>query len=177
MRLKVGERAPVFNVTALDGREVRVGDQNEGHVLLSFYRYASCPFCNLRVREVNAAATDLADRGIAALAVFHSPPERLGLYMEDQTFRFPLIADPGLGLYRAYGVEKSWPGFLKGMMNIRALMRAFKNGHLPGRMDGPKNTIPADFLISPGGVIVDVYYGGDMTDHIPLARVLQRFPN
>jgi peroxiredoxin len=173
MRLNTGDKAPGFSATALSGEKVTVGDRNPGHVLLSFYRYASCPFCNLRVREVNRAWADLANRGISALAVFHSAPERLLRYMEDQTFNFPLIPNPELDLYRAYGVEMSWSGFLRGLLNVRDAMRAFGRGHLPGPMDGPKNTLPADFVISPSGLILDAYYGKDMTDHIPLSRVLQ----
>ncbi len=177
MRLNAGDKAPAFDATALGGQNVTVGDENGGYVLLSFYRYASCPFCNLRVREVNAATSALLHRGIRPIAVFHSPPERLGRYMGDQVFSFPLLADPGLRLYRAYGVERSWRGFLKGMLNLRGLFRALRNGHLPGPMDGPKNTIPADFLLSPAGMIVDSYYGKDMTDHIPLERVLGAVPS
>lgn len=44
--------APEFAVADVFGVPVRLADYRGQRLLLSFYRYASCPLCNLRVHEL-----------------------------------------------------------------------------------------------------------------------------
>jgi len=52
MRLQAGQPAPDFLRPDIGGKTIRLGDYRGRYLLLSFYRYASCPFCNLRVHEL-----------------------------------------------------------------------------------------------------------------------------
>jgi peroxiredoxin len=52
MPLRQGGAAPDFQATDLFSRALRLSDLRGRPVLLSFMRYASCPTCNLRVREM-----------------------------------------------------------------------------------------------------------------------------
>ena len=49
--IKVGDRAPVFELPDAHGRPIRLAERLlDGPVVLSFYRGAWCPFCNLQLR-------------------------------------------------------------------------------------------------------------------------------
>lgn len=171
MRISAGQPAPDFENEDIFGKPVRLRDYAGSYLLLSFYRYASCPFCNLRLRELIERSESLSARGLHLVAVFQSPPESIARYVGRQDAPFPIIADPHHELYRRYGVDRSWLGFFKGSLNLPRLMAAMAAGFLPGKMEGDKALIPADFLIGPDGKVVIAYYGKDIADHLPLEKL------
>lgn len=173
MRLKTGNTAPSFETNDMDGRPIQLADFRGQKLLLAFFRYASCPLCNLRISELIRYQPELQMQGLQILAIFQSPLERLQQYAGRQRPPFAMIADPDCRLYRLYGVESSWGGFLKGSLRVGALATAAARGFLPGPMDGDKARIPADFLIGPDLIIHTAYYGNDIGDHLPLPNIHQ----
>ena len=73
MRLQPGQAAPDFTVTDFTGVTRTLSDYRGKKVLLSFYRYASCPFCNLRIHQLRQKAAEWEGQGLVMLAVFQSP--------------------------------------------------------------------------------------------------------
>ena len=157
----------------MDGKRVDLWSQSGRHVLLSFYRYASCPLCNMRVHELARRCEAWKVQGLDMLAVFQSPEEKLRQYVGRQEAPFPLIPDPEQRLYRLYGVGHSWGGFAKAWaMRLPEIGRSvLGQGFLPGSVEGAIHRIPADFLIGPDGVIALAYYGRDIGDHLSLERI------
>lgn len=172
-RLQSGQLAPVFRVKDWQDKVIELQYPLQTRVLLCFFRYASCPLCNLRVQELIKENQRLRSCGISILAVFQSPPERIQHYVGQQEPPFPLIPDPKRELYRLYAVESSWTGFLRAWtVGITKVFRAvFGQGFLPGTVEGELHRIPADFLIDVEGHLVEVYYGKDIGDHLPLANL------
>ncbi|MCJ7807662.1 MAG: hypothetical protein MUP73_02940, partial [Dehalococcoidia bacterium] len=91
-----------------------------------------------------------------------------------QDVPFPIIADPRRDIYRLYGVESSWLGYTRGMLRFSNFYKAIWKGFLPGKMEGEKALLPADFLIGPDLIIRKAYYGKDIGDHLPI-REIERF--
>ncbi len=170
MRLEPGHEAPDFEATLWDGGRVRLADRKGKKTWLAFFRYAGCPLCNLRVHRTLGRYATLAASGVELLAVFQSTPETIREYVAEQKPPFPLISDPDEGLYRLYGVETSLAGFLA-PTNMLMLAVAMKAGFGPGRMDGSKTRIPADFLIGPDLRVDTAFYGKTIGDHIPFEAV------
>lgn len=168
MRLSAGEPAPGFDIQDVFKRTHRLDDCSGKLLMLAFFRYASCPLCNLRVHQLIQHYPELKASGLNLLAFFQSPPESIRQYVGRQDAPFPIIADPYRVLYSRYGVEVSWGGFIKGGLHLDALISAATKGFLPGRMEGAKHLIPADFLIGPNQVIDVAHYGRDIGDHLPL---------
>jgi peroxiredoxin len=171
--LSSGATAPAFETRDWQGNPINLVDAHPGSTLLSFFRYASCPLCNLRIHELIKDYQTFIDHGIRILAVFQSPAERIAHYVERQAPPFPLIPDPGLKLYHLYRVEPSWWGFARAW--TAGLPRVFRavitKGFIPGTVENEIHRIPADFLIGPDRKLNDVYYGRDIGDHIPLERI------
>ncbi|MCG8027798.1 MAG: AhpC/TSA family protein [Candidatus Thiodiazotropha taylori] len=178
-RLKPGGRAPAFRTHDWQGNPIEPFGSHPGMTLLSFYRYASCPLCNLRIRGLITNHQQFLESGIRILAVFQSPLERIAHYVGTQSPPFPLIPDPDLKLYRLYGVESSWRGFARAWtLGIPQVYRAVvANGFLPGSMENEIHRLPADFLIDRNGRLIDVYYGRDIGDHIPLKQLFSHSLN
>lgn len=172
-RLSKGQMAPKIRIEDWQGEILTLDAMRGEYVLLSFYRYASCPLCNLRIRQIIAGHVELQRQNLRVLAVFQSSGKKIGQYVGTQAPPFPLIPDPDLKLYKAYGVESSWRGFLHAWtMGIGKVFKAvIQKRFLPGTMEGDIHRIPADFLIGPDGRLIDVYYGKDIGDHMPMQQI------
>lgn len=172
MRLQPGQAAPAFTVTDFTGVSHALSDYRGKKVLLSFYRYASCPFCNLRIHQLRQQAAEWEGKGLVMLAVFQSPAATIMEYAAGETVEFPIIPDPELKLYTLYRVESSWLAFAKATLRAGDIAKATAKGYLPGgKVDGDMNRIPADFLIDGQGVIRTAFYGKDIGDHLDTAAV------
>lgn len=174
MRLTVGSPAPDFTVTDLYGQTRSLADYRGRKLHLSFYRYASCPFCNLRVHEMRQKSALWQQQGLDLMAVFQSPVESIQEYAVGKVEEFPVIPDPQRKLYALYGAETSWLAFAKSAGRLKDIAAATAKGFLPGKMEGEVNQVPAEFLIDENGIIRTAFYGKDIGDHLDIA-VVERF--
>ena len=171
-RLTEGQTAPDFSITDMEGNTHMLENYRGQYLLLSFYRYASCPFCNLRISQMIQRIDTFKTQGLEILSVFQSPEEKIRQYVGKQKPPFAIVADPERKLYQTYKVETSWMGMLKAMVfGMGDMMKAFSKGFGPGTMEGEKNRLPADFLIGPDGTIIEAYYGKDIGDHMPFKTI------
>ena len=171
MRIQCGQTAPDFEVRDIVGNPFSLTDFEGKKLLLSFYRYASCPLCNLRVHELIERYPDLTAKGLHLLAFFQSSIESIRRYVGKQQAPFPIVADPTHIVYRRYGVETSWTGFFKGSLRLNKVVSATSKGYFPGKMEGKKSLVPADFLIGPDLIVEKAYYGSDIGDHLPIEKI------
>ncbi|MDT8446378.1 MAG: peroxiredoxin-like family protein [bacterium] len=177
MRLQPGDYAPPIDLPSFEGTPFNLQANRGRWLLLSFYRYASCPFCNLRIHNLSKESARLKGLGLDLVAVFQSPEAKVREHAGGRNLTYPILCDPTEDLYRQYGVETSWAGFFGGMMlKMPKMFNAFFKGYLPGSMEGHINRMPADFLIAPDGTIRLAYYGSDLADHLSLNEVIQVLP-
>jgi thioredoxin-dependent peroxiredoxin len=173
MRLKPGDQAIPFSVENLEGQTLSLEQFAGKPLLLMFYRYASCPMCNLRLRDFAQHFPRLHERGLEVVAFFHSPARSIRANAGKRHYPFYLVADPGFKVYRSYGVETSWLRFLLSMALPSFYVdwvRAMRYG-IWGGVDWQMGKMPADFLIGPDGRILKAHYGREMGDHLPVAEV------
>ena len=162
-----------LRLPALDGSTFELDRLAGRPYLLSFLRFASCPFCNLRVHELVTKFDQFPD-DFTIVAIFDSPLDNLRRHAERHESPFPILADEEGRAYALYGIEHSVFGVLKGMIlrMPRLMYGMFAKGYLPLRMQGSMTTMPADFLVDRAGVIREAYYGKDEGDHLPFERIL-----
>lgn len=171
MRLTSGTVAPDFVLADSNGDKLRLSEMTGTPVWLAFFRYAGCPLCNLRVRDIAQRHAQLTKAGLKILAVFQSPPESIASHVGRQEPPFPILADPDESVYEQYGLETSWARIATPRSTLRSLQAA-RHGFLPGlNQEGSVARIPADFLIDADGVIHTAFYGEDISDHISFDEV------
>lgn len=172
MRLAVGDSAPDFQVEDIFGNLIGLQDFLGRKLLISFYRYASCPLCNLRIQELIARSEDYSNKNFAMIAFFQSPLESIRHYVGKQDAPFPIIADPHRRVYKQYGIESSILGAVVAGFEWNPRMRAaHRAGYNYGKMEGDLLLVPADFLISEDLVIYSAFYGKDIGDHMPFETI------
>lgn len=169
MRLKEQQSAIDFTARDFKGNTVRLHDYIGKKTLLIFFRFATCPYCNLRLHELINSFEAFDVKGLSVIAVFESSPENVTNYAGKQNAPFPIISDPRSKLYASYGLELSFWGLLKVMVQFRKLFLSMVTKGFspkPLKIDSPIHRLPADFLIDENGVISIAHYGKDIGDHL-----------
>lgn len=99
-----------FIATDYLGNTIDLKNFKGQRVLLSFFRGASCPFCNMRVHELIKHFSQFQENGIDIITVFAARKEEILKYTGEQMVPFSIIADPNLEVYKKYGIEESYSG-------------------------------------------------------------------
>jgi peroxiredoxin len=166
------ERAKEFTSKDYLGNQLNLADYKGKKVMLSFFRGASCPFCNMRIRELIQAQAKFEKSHIQIIAVFAASASEIAEYAGKQKAPFPIIPDPEMKLYKLYGVESSLNGMLRVMLQPGKMMKMMFSGFFSMTALKDKPILPADFLINEDLHISKIYQGKDFGDHIPLEEVL-----
>ena len=175
MKRTVGETISHIKLPDIDGSTFNTESLNGKLFMLSFFRFASCPFCNLRVHQLVQQRDEFGD-DFNMVVIFDSPLENLVRHTEKHKAPFPILADGGNKYYREYGIEHSVTGMLKGMFfRMPTLFKSMFMGNVPLIFKGSLLTMPADFLIDQEGIIRTAYYGKDEGDHLSLEQVKSFF--
>ncbi len=171
MRIKIGQVAPDFSVTDIrTGEPITLEDFRGKKLLLSFHRYAACPFCNLHVHELSQRYQSLAAQGLQIVALFRSGKDRTSEQYASREVPFKIAVDPSLAAYRAYGIERSLVGMLVSFVHPRGLLATLK-GFTPGRIDADVRSLPADFLVTPDQRIARAYYARNIAQHLSISEI------
>lgn len=176
MKLRSGQKAPSFIVNDIWDNTIDLSEVDSEKILLSFFRYAECPMCNLQISKIMKIKTLFKEKGIMFIAVFESPSESLKNSIVDRhLFDFTIISDMHRELYNLYSVNPSWLKTLR-TMTIKGLQHVYqskKSGFkILGKTEGTIHQIPADFLIDNKGIIQIAHYGTSIIDHFPLEIIL-----
>lgn len=100
-----GDRAPDFDLPSADGRRVRLSDQLEqGPVVLTFYRGAWCPYCNLQLRRLQQALPAFETLGASLLAVSPQLPDGSRAVVDRNALAFAVLSDRNSFVASIYGI-------------------------------------------------------------------------
>lgn len=177
MRLRTDQFAPAFDTRDVYGQRVALTQFVGRKLLLSFYRAAVCPLCNLRMLYLMDRYEEYRRQGLSVVAFFESSPKVIHHYLDRHHAPFPVIADLDRQVYSLYGLESSWLGSFRALLfrqptYLRAHRRHAGGGYFSQLfMDGKFGRLPADFLIGPDLRIQVAYYGRDAGDFMRFATI------
>lgn len=172
MQKKAGGKVSYFKLPSIDNTLFDLESLKGRRYMLSFFRFASCPFCNLRVHELVVRFWELGG-DFTIVAVFDSSLENLQKHADKHRAPFPILADKENSAYNIYGIEHSVTGMIKGMIfRMPTLLKGmFLRGYIPRVIKGSLTTLPADFLVDETGIIQTAYYGKDEGDHLSFDKL------
>lgn len=103
--LGVGELAPDFVLPDATGREVGLSDMlNAGPVVVSFYRGAWCPYCNIELRALQGALAGFRDVGATLVAISPNLPDGSMTVVERHELGYPVLSDVGNHVANEFGL-------------------------------------------------------------------------
>ncbi len=116
---KIGERAPDFSLSSIDGKLIRLGDRIATGpvvlVVLRGYPGYQCPFCSRQAADFLRNARGFSDAGTRVILVYPGPPE--GLQQHAAEFAagrtlpddFDILLDPDYMVTNLYGIRWNAP--------------------------------------------------------------------
>ena len=148
--LKVGDKAPAFTLEDPDGAEVSSAALlARGPLVVTFYRGAWCPYCNMDLQAIQAALPELEARGATLVAISPQTAPNSRRSQRENKLGFPILSDPGNAVAAAFGLRFTLPDYLSDLYKT-----TFKNDLAVVNGD-PSWTLlmPARFVIGRDGII------------------------
>ena len=174
-KLKNGDKAPNFSVVDIDGEQIEINGNDGKKILLSFFRYSGCPWCNLAIYRLSQMTPDLEAQGVKVICFVQSTREDIVknvINRHDPKPPFSIVPDPNKIIYGLYAVEES---ALKYFTSLRKapewIYSAYKLHFKQPEVDGNMTLVPAQFLIDSDGTLIKVHYGTDYADDMTYSEI------
>lgn len=166
--LEIGEQAPDFALADQNGRIVNLRQRlDRGPVVLSFYRGAWCPYCNLELRALQAALPSLDELGASLIAISPQQPDNALTLVEREQLAFDVLSDPDQEVIRAYRLQFELSDELKAIYPLLGMdlteLNADGSWHLP---------VPATFVLDATGVVRARHVDPDYTRRMDVDEIL-----
>lgn len=101
--LKVGDKAPDFQLNDATGKVVSLKDFKGKSVLLYFYPKANTPGCTIEACEFRDWRGKFSKQNVAILGISADPPKILAGFAAKQRLNFTLLSDPTHEMSEAFG--------------------------------------------------------------------------
>src|ERR1700751_2885055 len=157
--LKTGGRAPKFTLPDTHGRLVSSADLlARGPLVLTFYRGIWCPYCNMDLQAIEAAADEIRALGASLVAISpQTAPNRRKSERENE-LSFPILSDHGNSVANEFGLRYRLPD------DLIAVYKSFGNDLTIG--DGEDSwtlPMPARYVIGTDSIIAYAKVNADYT--------------
>ncbi|GAA4886836.1 peroxiredoxin-like family protein [Flaviramulus aquimarinus] len=172
-KLNKADSAPDFTSEDYLGKVINLKDYQNDKILLSFFRGATCPFCNLRLNQLIKKYPEFKRLGIKVITIFASSKEEISTYSGQQKAPFTIIVDPTKEIYKNYGIEESYFGMFRTMINPLKMLKVMFSSYFNMKSIKDRPILPADFLIDQDNKIYVAYYGKNFGDHMPIQDILE----
>lgn len=166
--VQAGQSAPEFDLPELGGGRVRLSEAIEnGPVVISFYRGAWCPYCNLEMQALQNALPEIERAGARLIAIAPELPEHAGQIREKGNLTFPLLHDWQNGVAREYGLVFSLPESIRPIYENFGIDLAASQGN--DRFELP---MPATYIIGRDGVVAHAFVDVDYTKRMEPSEIV-----
>ncbi|HMR34120.1 MAG TPA: peroxiredoxin-like family protein [Geminicoccaceae bacterium] len=155
--LRVGDVLPDFALPDTEGRIVTSGELlDRGPLVAAFFRGEWCPYCDVALRDLDAAWPAIRDAGASLVGILPERPEQLQVTAELKGIDFPLLSDAESRFSALCGVRYAIPD-----EHITFYRRA---GIDLGERSGTSAwwlPLPAAYVVRQDGVIVEAFVNPD----------------
>jgi peroxiredoxin len=154
--LKVGDRAPDFTLPGATGKEVRLSELlSRGPVVVTWYRGAWCPYCNVALRGLQKTLPEIRAAGASLVAISPQTPDSSLSTAEKNHLEFEVLSDRGNKVAHAYGVAYKIPKVVADGMKGRLDLSKY-NGD-----ESSELPLGVTYVIDRGGIIRYAFVDSD----------------
>ncbi len=168
--LKVGAQAPDFSLRNAFGTEVTLSDlRKQGPVIVTFYRGAWCPFCNIQLQAYQKAMPVFKQYGASMVAITPQKPDRSVRQLKERPLDFEVLSDLDSQVMKDYELHFMVPEALyEAYKKHMSLDLAEYNGE--GRYELP---IPGTFVVDQEGIIRAKFADPDYTKRMEPRDIME----
>ncbi len=174
--LKAGDRAPTFTLVDSDGESVSSADLiSKGPLVVTFYRGVWCPYCNMDLQAIEAAAGEIREQGAKLVAISQQTAAYSRKSLRENKLSFPILSDPHGETAAAFGIRYVLPEYLREIYKMFKTDLSEINGEpswtlpMPGRY-----VIAQDGVIAYAEVNPDYTRRPDPSELLPTLKQLTR---
>jgi peroxiredoxin len=167
--LEIGDQAPDFALPDQNGQIVTLRQRlDRGPVVVSFYRGAWCPYCNIELRALQMALPKLDELGASLIAISPQRPDDALTLAEREQLAFDVLSDPDQEPIRAYRLQFELSDELKAIYPLLGMdlseLNADGSWHLP---------VPATLVLDAAGVVRARHVDPDYTRRMDVDEILE----
>ncbi|MEX2301359.1 MAG: peroxiredoxin-like family protein [Bryobacterales bacterium] len=165
--IAVGERAPDFRLPNSVGEEVWLEERlRRGPVVVSFFRGAWCPVCNLQLRALHRALPELREAG-GSLVGIH--PDMALFGNVEVSPDFDMVCDPKQSVIHDYRLQFTVPARVR-----QIYTSAFNTDISSYNADGSwRLPVPGTFVIDQDGIVRRRHVTADFTRRMEPEEVIE----
>lgn len=158
--LKPGDKAPAFSLKNQNGEQKNLLEYLvQGPVVLTFYRGAWCPFCNLQLKEYNDRLDEITGAGATLIAITPEKPGAVDILAESGVRQdvidmavgnvgFDVLHDAGNRVAETFGLVFDLPESHRQLLKMLQVDVEKLNGD-----DSYRFPDPATYVIDTSGLI------------------------
>jgi len=140
--LKVGDKAPDFTLKNSLGEVVSLNSfLDRGYVILTWYRGAWCPYCNLALVELQDNLGEFKELGAELIAISPQIADSTLTLQQKKELQFALLSDTDNQIAKKYGISFSLDPDKNKLYEERISLSKY-NGNTKGLLP-----IPATYII------------------------------
>ncbi len=112
--IKVGDAFPAFTLVNANESAVSLSTLlQDGPLVISFYRGAWCPYCNLEINALQNRLTDIQATGARLVAISPQTPDKSNDQVSASKLTFDVLSDTGNQLAKQCGLVFTLPESLR----------------------------------------------------------------
>lgn len=166
--LAVGAAMPPFVLPDATGQHVRSTDLlADGPLVISFYRGAWCPYCNLELRAWQERLPELAALGGRFVAISPQTPDASLSLAQKHALAYPVLSDAGHAVARQFGLVYRLDDELRPIYAGFGIDLPAVNGDHSFELP-----VPATYLIDASGRVIGRWIDADYRHRAEPAEVL-----
>lgn len=147
-KLTAGQQAPTFSLPDASGKAISLDDFRGRRVVVYFYPKAATPGCTTEACDFRDSLDALNAAGVSVIGISPDPVEDIKAFADDFSLTFPLLADDGAAVAKAWG---AW-----GEKIVQGEVR--------------EGILRSTAVVSPSGEIESIDYGVQADGHVAALR-------
>ena len=168
--LKAGMIAPDFLLSNAFGEKIKLSEQlKQGPVVLTFYRGAWCPFCNIELNALQNSVPYFEKYNASLIAVTPQKPDKSKEQLDKSEYTFEVLSDLNDSAMKAYNLYFEVPQELHELYKKRF---NFDITDYNGK-DRFGLPVPGTFVIDQNGIIQAVYAETDYKKRMEPADIIR----
>lgn len=141
-RLRPGDAAPEFTLTAADGTSVGLADLPAGPVIVYFFPKAFTPGCTTEACDFRDHRATLRRVGYSVVGISADRPERLAEFRDANRIDYPLLSDLD------HVAARSWGAYGPKVVNGEATVGPLRSTFV---LDADRVVQSAEYELDPNG--------------------------
>ena len=168
--LNEGDGIPQINLPNAVGKAIDVNSMlKDGPVVISFYRGAWCPYCNLELKALQQALPEIKLLDAQLIAISPNTPDNSISSIEKHGLEFEVLTDAGNNIAKEFKLVFNLAD------ELRPIFKQF-NFDVP-KYNGDESwelPIPATYIVNTDGRIVHSFVNADYTQRMEPNEIISK---